>query len=568
MGLWGRMRNALRREQPTSRLLWMAPDQPSGIWITPQNALDASVVWACVMAITNAIAPSSWRIFRMEGEKRTYLPDDRLDYVLNVRPNPEMTAIAFREAMSVQALTWGNAYAEIVPNARGDVAELWPLFSDRMTPVRSDAGALSYQYVQFGGELVFLPPERVYHLHGAGIAGLVGDNQVARMAKSIGLASAQERYASTYFGNNTIIGGVLKHPTKLKDQTTKDRLQKDWTDKYGGPFKANKPIILEEGMEWLPFDNNAENAQLVASRMFQIEEICRWYGVPPHKVQHLLRSTFNNIEHQSIEFVRDGVLPWARRYEQEADFKLLPQRAPWRKTSIDTAWLTQGDFKTRMEGYAIGRNIGMFSVNDLLRKEGENTIGAEGDIRLAPANMTRLELVGTQPAGSAGPGSQPGADAADAGADGRGERPGRDGARGARRALRLRPRAASAAAAGARGRPAPSGKARPLHRRRAREGTRPPAPEAGRRVRHRDHAPGADVRRAPARGSAPRKRLGGRARGRSEGGSGAAPAGTEGRGTCRCRLIRSSPSIRSCSPTAGTTSSPRTRRRGRRSPSP
>src|SRR6202022_5065905 len=193
------------------------------------------------------------------------------------------------------ALTWGNGYAEIVRNSRGDVAELWPLFPDRMIPRRRDVApyALFYEYLNQDGGRVELEPDRVFHLRGPGIAGLVGDNVVSRAAKAMSLAAAQERFASTYFGNNTVIGGALKHPKKLTPETH-DRLKKDWEDKYKGPFKANRPIILEEGMEWLPFSNDAEKAQLIASRTFQIEEICRWYGVPPHKVQHLLRATFNN----------------------------------------------------------------------------------------------------------------------------------------------------------------------------------------------------------------------------------------------------------------------------------
>src|SRR3954468_24387437 len=103
MGIWRRLRNALtRREWPTSRLLYVAPDQPSGIWITPESALDVSVVWACVMAITDGLAPSDWKVFGVDGETREELPDHSLAYVLNVRPNPEMTAIAMREALSMQ----------------------------------------------------------------------------------------------------------------------------------------------------------------------------------------------------------------------------------------------------------------------------------------------------------------------------------------------------------------------------------------------------------------------------------------------------------------------------------
>jgi hypothetical protein len=202
----------------------------------------------------------------------------------------------------------------------------------------------------------------------------MGDNLVARMAKGLGLALAQERFASTYFGNNTIIGGYLKYPKTMDDKTF-EHVRQSWADRHKGPDKAHKPAILEGGAEWIPFTNNAEQAQLTDSRKFTVEEICRWFGVPPHKVQHLDRSTYNNIEQQALEFIRDACTPWARRWEQEADFKLLGHKVPARSMCIDMAPLTQGDFKTRMEGYAIGRQWGVYTVNEIRIKEGENPIG-------------------------------------------------------------------------------------------------------------------------------------------------------------------------------------------------
>jgi HK97 family phage portal protein len=421
MGLWQRFRNMLvQREQPTWRTRWLAPDQPAGIPITSETALEISVVWACVMAITTALASSRWNIFAVSGDARTRLPDDRLDYILNVRPNPEMPAVNMREALLVHALTWGNAYAEITRNARGDVAELWPLFPDRMIPRRRNAApyALYYEYLNQDGGRTELEPENVFHLRGPGISGLMGDNVVSRAAKTMSLAAAQERFASTYFGNNTVIGGALKYPKTLTPEAH-ERVKRDWEDRYKGPFKANKPIILEGGMDWLPFKNDAETAQLVASRVFQVEEICRWYGVPPHKVQHLMRATFNNIEHLGIEFVRDALTPWARRHEQEADFKLLPQRAPWRTTKVDLGWLTHGDAKSRFEAYQIARNMGVYTANEIREKEGENTIGPEGDIRIVPMNMTTLERMAAGPAAPSASQPDSGGDPADnSGADG------------------------------------------------------------------------------------------------------------------------------------------------------
>jgi HK97 family phage portal protein len=419
MNFWqralGPIRNLVRRrDEPIRYYRWINTDAPSGIVITPETALQISVVWACVLAITNAIASCRWNIFTGDHTNRAWLQEDPLDDILNVRPNPEMPAISFREALLFGALTWGNGYAEIVRNGRGQVTALWPLMSDRVTPRRRTEKPfeLYYAYHQEDGSLVELDSEDVFHLRGPGITGLMGDNLVARAAKSMGLAAAQDRYASTYFGNNTLLGGVLEYPKTLGDDAHK-RLKDDWEDRYKGPFKANRPAILENGMKYTPFSNDADKAQMNESRQFSVEDICRWYGVPPHKVQHLLRSTFNNIEHLGIEFARDALTPWALRMEQEADFKFFPVRGQKRSTKFDMGWLTHGDAKSRFEAYQIGLDRGVWTVNEVRAFEGKNSIGELGDTRLVPLNMTTLEAKANTPADAETKKALPAPDAGD-----------------------------------------------------------------------------------------------------------------------------------------------------------
>jgi hypothetical protein len=358
VGFWGRLRNALtRREQPTNgaRSGWLPISRPgsSSRRTTPSTLRglglrDGDLYRARCLALER---------LRVQGEKRTRLPDDRLDYVLNVRPNPEMTAIALREALSMQALTWGIPTRRSCRTDRGDVAELWPLFSDRMTP-RRNGGSLFYEYRTATGPRP-LSARAVYHLHGPGIAGLMGDNVVAHMAKSLSLAAAQERFASTYFGNNTVIGGVLSTRSKLS-QETHDKLKKDWVDKYKGPFKANKPIILEEGMSG-PRSRTTRTPRSSSPRACSRSRRSA-AGTKSRRTRSATcsapRSTTSSIWDRVRPRCSDAV---GASHEQEADYKLLPQRAPWRTTCLDMTWLTQGDFKTRMEGYAIARNTGVYN---------------------------------------------------------------------------------------------------------------------------------------------------------------------------------------------------------------
>jgi HK97 family phage portal protein len=378
---------------PRNYVGWWWNRTPAGVRVAPEDAFQISVFWGCIQAIFIAIAPSPWQIFqRLPNGNRDLMADDPLGYLLNVRPNTEMTAMAFKEALLIAALSWGNGYAEIVRTA-GKVTALYPITPDRVTPWRYENGDLAYRVQNDDGSVVFLDPMDVFHLRGPGITGLIGDNVVSKAVHALGLAIAAERYGETYFGNNTEIGGVLETPNKL-DDATYNRLKTAWDERHQGPHRAFRPAILDNGLKWSVTTTKAKDAQLLEVRQFQVEEICRWFGVPPHKVQSLQRATNNNIEHQGIEFARDALTPWKKRLEQEADFKLFSSRGPARFSLIDIGWTLQGDFASRAGGYQIMRNMGAFSVNDILKLEGRDTIGPDGDIRVVNSANIKLEDVG------------------------------------------------------------------------------------------------------------------------------------------------------------------------------
>lgn len=367
----------------------------AGVRVTPETAIQVSTVFACIDVISKAIASSDWLVYeRLPGGDREALPDDAISYLLNVRPNDDMTALSFRRALMIGALSWGNGYAEIGRDMSNRPAALWPIVPDRVEPRRrSPTGELFYEVHNDDGRIVEVEARNMMHIRGPSINGLLGDNQITKAARTIGLAIAQERFAEAYFGNNGQLGGILEYPGQLDDPTY-TRLRDQWNDRHQGPNRAHKVAFIEGGMKWHDAKVNADETQLVESRQQQIEEICRWFGVPPHKVQHLLRATFNNIEHLGIEFTRDGLRPWQRELQQEADFKLFSQRGRSRFTIIDLEWASQGDFKSRAEGYQIMRNIGVLSANDILKAEGRNTIGPEGDIHIVNSSAIPLDRVG------------------------------------------------------------------------------------------------------------------------------------------------------------------------------
>lgn len=365
---------------------------PSGLRLTQDEATSVSAVWACIQVISTAIASSPWLVYEVSGRRRVYRPDDSLSFVLNQRANPEITAIAFREAMAFGVLASGNAYAEIIRDASSRVVGLVPLLSDGMLVARDPGtGRLVYAYTQPEGGVVYLDPREVYHLRGpVSVSGLLGDSIVGRAARGIALAAAAERFSLAYLANGTVPSGVLKYPQKL-DPKSLERIREQWAEKMSGPKAGGKPVILEGGMEWASISADPDKAQLGATQQWTVESIARYFNVPLVKlgVAAAAQGYGTNIESLNLEWTRTGLRPWALRFEQEANAKLLGP-SPYRETSIDMGWLVRGDAKTQAEADKIRIESGVFSVNEIREELGENTIGSEGDIRFVPSTLVPL----------------------------------------------------------------------------------------------------------------------------------------------------------------------------------
>lgn len=391
-------RDAAKPEDPqkssNTRYIYVG-SQLAGVRVTMESAFQVGAIWGCIDAIAKPVASSDWLVFQwVSARKRRELPEDRLSYLLNVRPNPEMTAQSFRRALMIAALSWGNGYAEIVRDMSGRVAALWPISPERVTPQRID-GQLGYLVKNDDTTEVWLRQEDMFHIRGPSISGLVGDNVIGKAAGAIALSMATQKFAEAYFGNGTQLGTILEYPGEIDDPTF-ERLTRQWNGKHQGPGKAFRTAFIDAGMKVVDVgkDSSAEKAQLVTARQQDIEDICRWWGVPPHKVQHLLRSTNNNIEHQGLEFTRDALRPWARELQQEADFKLFSDRGPRRFTLLDLDWASEGDFKSRMEGLQIGRNMGVLNGNEIRSEIGWDDMGPDGDKYIVQGAMTELKNVG------------------------------------------------------------------------------------------------------------------------------------------------------------------------------
>ena len=374
----------------------------SGKVVTERSAMQMTAVYACVRILSEAIAGLPLHLYKYttSGGKEKSL-DHPLYRLLHDEPNPEMTSFVFRETLMTHLLLWGNAYAQIIRNGKGEVIALYPLMPNRMRVDRDDKGQLYYTYTRSYDEpikdkstSVILRPYEVLHIPGLGFDGLVGYSPIAMAKNAIGLAIATEEYGAKFFANGAAPSGVLEHPSTLKNP---EKLREAWQSQFGGSSNSNRIAVLEEGLKYTPISISPEQAQFLETRKFQINEIARIFRVPPHMVGDLEKSSFSNIEQQSLEFVKYTLDPWVVRWEQNLQRILLNEdekKNYFFKFNVDG--LLRGDYASRMSGYATARQNGWMSANDIRELENLDRIPEElgGDLYLINGNMLPMQDAG------------------------------------------------------------------------------------------------------------------------------------------------------------------------------
>ena len=375
----------------------------SGKPVNATTAMQMTAVYSCVRILSEAVAGLPLHLYRYNNsggkEKAMQHPLYRL---LHDSPNDEMTSFIFRETLMGHLLLYGNAYAQIIRNARGEVIALYPLMPNKMEVDRDSNGRLFYLYTrgqedapEIGRDSqVLLSPSDVLHIPGLGFDGLIGYSPIGMAKNAIGMAIATEEYGARFFANGASPGGVLEHPGTLKDP---EKVKAGWNAAYQGSSNAHRVAVLEEGMKYQPIGIAPEQAQFLETRRFQVNEIARIFRVPPHMLADLEKSSFSNIEQQSLEFVKYTLDPWVCRWEQSMCRALLTdsEKAEYFvKFNLDG--LLRGDYTSRMSGYATARQNGWMSANDIRELENLDRIPAElgGDLYLINGAMTKLEDAG------------------------------------------------------------------------------------------------------------------------------------------------------------------------------
>lgn len=371
----------------------------SGSTVDERSAMQLSAVYGCVRIISEAIAQLPLHVYKYTDKGRAVAEDHPLEFLLHNEPNEEMTSFVLRETMMTHLLLWGNAYAQIVYDRLGRIVALYPLMADRMTVDRDANNNVVYHYEIRNDENEAVDKRdfhksEILHIVGLGFDGIIGLSPIAMAKNAIGMGIACDKYGAKFFANGARPSGVLEHPGTIKNP---ERIRESWNAQFRGSENSHKIAVLEEGMKYTPMSLSPEEAQFLESRKFQVNEIARIFRVPPHMLADLEKSSFSNIEQQSLEFVKYTLEPWIVRWEQALSRCLLRHDE---KNKIffrfNVEGLLRGDYASRMNGYATARNNGWMSANDIRDLENMNRIPAEegGDLYLVNGAMTPLNAAG------------------------------------------------------------------------------------------------------------------------------------------------------------------------------
>lgn len=369
----------------------------SGKRVTTDTAMRQAAVWACIRVRSEDVGKLPCHLYRrMKDGSKVRATDHYLYSLIRDRPNPRMTAFEFRQMMQAQLDLKGAAYALKEYDARGRVIALWPIHTQVEILCTPDYKELYYRVMsQKGIPSDPIPQEFILHLRGLSLDGIHGLSPIAYHRETIGLAIAAQEYGAAFFGNSAQPRGAIKTANVLSPEAAK-QLRDSYEEKHRGVENAGKIAIFDGGMEFVQTGMNNTDAQYLETRAMSNSDIWRIFRVPPHKVGDLEKATFSNIEQQSLEYVTDCLMSELVRWEQTLARDLLLEKEQGEyffEFMVDA--LLRGDFKSRMDGYAIARNWGIFSADDCRDKENMNRLPEnKGAIYLQPLNMVEA---GTPP---------------------------------------------------------------------------------------------------------------------------------------------------------------------------
>ena len=380
---------AKKPEQTEQRSIGLQTLFPDANVYDADKALTLSSVWCAVRLLSESVSSLPCGVYTKEpnGDKVEAV-NDRIYNLIKFKPNNYQNKITFFEYVMMSICMTGNSYVQIVRDNSGNPVQLMPIDS-ALVDVVINEGELFYQ-IDGGG---VLDSADVLHFKTLTDDGIVGLSPIDQCAKAINWGINVEEFGSTFFKNGAKPSSVLSTDRALSE-TAIQRLKNSFNSSYSKLSQSNSTIILEEGLTFKPISISPEQAQFLASRQFSIEEVARIFNVPPHMLKDLTKSSFNNIEMQSQEFVTYTLMPYITRIENEMNLKLFrTNELGYKFIEFNVNGLLRGDVKSRNEAYKTAITNGYMSINEVRQKENLNSIEG-GDKHFMQLNMTTIEKIG------------------------------------------------------------------------------------------------------------------------------------------------------------------------------
>lgn len=382
---------------------WYGPigrTSAAGVDVTPDIALTYSAVWACTRLLAASGSCLPLNLMQRVGNGSRIASEHRVHRLIHSLPNVEQTSMVFRSLAIAQQVNKGDFFAEIARDKLRNPVALWPIDRDRVKPLRADAdqaqahgiepGGLIWQVANQHREPSYIPDRDMLHVRSIIGDGICGKGVIENARETIGHGLATVQQGAAYMKNSARPSVVIKG-AKFKTPEDREYYRTTWNAVHGGPENNAKPALLPEGADITVLSFSPEDSQFIQTLQHSIEEIARWYGIPPHMIQHLLRSTYSNIEHQGIDFVVYSLVPWLKLWEEEIWLKLLTDSEKdtyYAKHNVEG--LLRGDSQSRSQFYQSMWQLGAYSINEIREKEDMNPIGPEGDQHFVQTSYSTL----------------------------------------------------------------------------------------------------------------------------------------------------------------------------------
>lgn len=386
--LFGRILGAFRNNpnRPSTNLsnpaewLFAGNESKTGISVTENTAMQLSAVFGAVRVISETMATLPWHVKQSTDGMVRNADAHPINKLIHT-PNQLMSDFTFREACQANLCLHGNAFIAIKRDNAGNPIKLIPIAPERVSvKIYEDE-----KFYQIDDKETFDDSEMI-HIVGLGFDGVIGKSVIECARESIGLGLAADQFGGSFFGNGANISAVLTHPARLSDEAYK-RLMRSWSQRNTGLNNSHKTAILEEGMNVTKLSVSPQDSQFISTRKFGVEDIARFFRLPLAYLGSMDQSsTRANVEEQGIMFQRNTILPWVKRWEAELNRKLFVGDSDY-YIRFEMDGLLRGDIKSRYQSYAVARQWGFLSANDIRRFENMEPIDG-GNVYLQPLNMT------------------------------------------------------------------------------------------------------------------------------------------------------------------------------------